>query len=141
MKKVPFIIAGILIAAICAGAIIFMVNANCDKDIFANTKLDYGTSELYTKEDMDKGVELIKKQLGEWDVKEVYSITYAGDERCTAESAESGETKMVFLSDFHTSKNADRNGSWNADDDYKDWGWILTKNADGEWTLTGWGYA
>ena len=42
--------------------------------------IDYGTSSIYTKAEMDAAIELIKKEFSTWDGCELHSISYSADE-------------------------------------------------------------
>jgi hypothetical protein len=139
-NRIAFIVTAVIVASVGIGLILFALYAGNPEPNTADTKIDYGTSELYSKEDMDKCIPQIYDKINEFEsVKELYSITYAGDERCRQETEEAGKDIIVFLSDFSTKRNA--GGAWNDNDDYTDWGWIFEKGDNGEWNLRGWGYA
>lgn len=109
--------------------------------------IDYGTSELYTKEEMDEVIVQIKCRFAEWEGCELHSIRYAGDECCTEEnlgwmnSLKEGAdyVKVIaFLMDFHSPK--EQIGAWEADHEYKDYQWWLAAGQDGSWDIVTWGY-
>ena len=113
----------------------------------AEAVIDYGTSDLYTEEDMDAAIKLIREEFDTWDGCEMHSIRYAGDEYNSKESLDWVNnlddgydfTECIkFLSDFHTPKDAA--GAWEADTEYTDWNWWLGRTADGNWKLVNWGY-
>ena len=109
--------------------------------------LDYGSSELYSKADMDSAIELIRNEFGSWDGCELHSIRYASDTCCSPENiawmntlkADQNYTQCIeFLSDFHSPLEA--YGAWEADQEYTDWQWWLARSEDGNWDLLTWGY-
>lgn len=52
----------------------------------ADVSVDYGNSTLYTKEDMDSAIALIKKEFGTWEGCELHSIAYSSDDKCTPDN-------------------------------------------------------
>ena len=108
--------------------------------------IDYGMSEIYTQSDMDEAIALINAEFSTWTGCEMHSLRYAGDECVTAENLawmkEIGEKEyaqvMEFLSDFHSP--VEGGSAWEADTEYKDWQWWLTRTEDGNWELLTWGY-
>ena len=94
--------------------------------------IDYGTSSIYTEEDMNAAIELIKKEFNTWDGCELHSISYSSDDECSEsniawmnELEEANDAKetftecIMFKSDFHSPKKG--GGAWNADEEYTDW--------------------
>ena len=112
---------------------------------------DYGTSELYTKDDMDKAVKLLNTQFFNWKGCEMHSIRYAGDE-CNSEEnlkwlndiKEGKEyTECIeFLTDFHSPvKEEDLEGTaWEPDQEYTDYQWWFARTDGGEWEFVSCGY-
>ncbi len=138
------VIVFILIAVILCGRSVGILNSN-----IANTKIDLGTSEIYSEEDLQAAADIILKEIGSWSsVKEVYTISYCGDESsssqleyCKSLSDDSQYTKcVVFESSFKTTGSAGSNG-FNENSLYDGWQWYLAGTADGEWELLTWGYA
>ena len=87
-------------------------------------EIDYGSSELYTTEEMDEAIALILEELNE-----------------LAEAREPGTTFtqcIAFRSDFHSPVEA--YGSWEADQEYTNWEWWLAREDGGSWQLMTWGY-
>lgn len=134
-------IALILALLLCAAVL-----AACGKKQ-AEPTIDYGSSTLYSREDMDAAVALIRTEFGTWEGCELHSLRYASDECCSEEnlawmnSLREGEgfTRCIeFLSDFHSPKKG--GGAWEPDFEYKDWQWWLARTDGGEWTLLTWGY-
>ena len=138
MKRIAiFLMTLLVIAAVCSGCV------KADKPNTKNTVIDYGTSDIYTKEDMNSAIELIKKQINGWEVAKVYNIRYAGDDISTDETeyyqADYGYDEVIaFTSDFHTAFNA--GGAWNRNEDYDGWIWLLGRNDKGNWELYDWGW-
>ena len=113
----------------------------------AEPSLDYGDSALYTKEEMDTAIALIRAEFAGWEGCELHSLRYAGDEADSEENVRwMNELKegqeytqcAEFLTDFHSP--VEESGAWNPDTEYKDYQWWLAKNADGGWDLLTWGY-
>ena len=109
--------------------------------------IDYGTSETYSKEDMDAAIALIRGEFDSWEGCELHAIRYASDECCSEDNLnwmnELGEDKgytqcIEFLSDFHSPVEA--TGAWEPDQEYADWQWWLARTDGGEWELLTWGY-
>ncbi|MCR5088627.1 MAG: hypothetical protein K6C08_03825 [Oscillospiraceae bacterium] len=109
--------------------------------------IDIGASGLYTQEELRDAAVKIVGTLASWEVCELHSLRYAGDECCTEENLkwmnelnEEGEYTQIaaFLMDFHTA--ADAEGAWEPDTEYTDYQWWLARNADGAWDLLTWGY-
>ena len=113
----------------------------------SSVTVDYGTSDLYTRADMDEAVALINEEFAGWEGCEMHSIRYAGDEADTAENVEwltelgNGEAYtecMEFLTDFHSPVEA--YGAWEPDMEYEDYQWWLARTDGGDWELLSWGY-
>ena len=107
--------------------------------------LDYGTSELYTQEDLDAAIIQIKCKFASFDGCELQSLRYAGDEASTEENLawlnsldESSNYVQVmeFLSSFHAVDSL----VFEPDTDYSDYQWWLARTEDGGWELVTWGY-
>lgn len=109
--------------------------------------VDYKTSKLYTKEDMDKAIDLIKSEFATWEGCTLNSISYAGDDANNEENLKwlnglregKNYTRCIeFVSNFHSPKNG--GGAWEADTDYNDYQWWLADTGNGDWELISWGY-
>ncbi len=109
--------------------------------------IDYGSSELYSRGDMDEAIALIREEFGTWEGCELYNVRYAGDDRCTEENlawmnglvdGQDFAECICFLSDFHSPKEAA--GAWEPDVDYTGWEWWLAREKGGDWQLLTWGY-
>lgn len=109
--------------------------------------IDYGHSELYTREDMDKAIELIVKEFSGWAGCELHAIRYYGDECNSGENIQwmndlgngpEFDRCIAFYSDFHSP--IEGGGAWNPDEEYTNWQWWLACGEDGNWQLLTWGY-
>lgn len=124
---------------------------SCGRTNMSKVKIDYGTSSIYSKEDMDSAIDLIKNEFSEWEGCELHSISYSSDEECNEENIawmndlanwqtpDSAFTQCImFYSDFHSPKHG--GGAWNANREYTDWQWWLARMDNGRWYLLTWGY-
>lgn len=113
-------------------------------------ELDYGTSALYSKEDMDEAIDLILEEFRGWEEQgcELHSIRYLSDD-CNSEENISWMNELSkdgtvytqciqFTSDYHSPKK--EAGAWNEDYEYEGWQWWLARPEGGFWTLLTWGY-
>ena len=107
--------------------------------------IDYGSSEIYSKEDMDEAITLIKDQFYSWEGCKLYSIYYTDDGFCQREVdyvntlADDGVVYtecIVFRTRFRSPIFG--GGAWNANFEY-DWSWYLARTDGGEWDLLTWG--
>ena len=110
--------------------------------------VDYGTSDIYTQDELKDAVIQIKCKFAFWGDIDLKSIRYAGDEAVTDESLkwmndlapDANYTQVVeFLMDFHTPAEIGEL-TLNADSDYTDYGWWLARTADGGWEIVTFGY-
>ena len=114
-------------------------------------KMDYGTSSVYSKKDMDAAIKIIMKEFEAFEGCELHSLSYASDEECnTAENIawmnqckakddpEAFTQCIAFDSSFHSPKTD--SGAWNPDEEYTDWYWWLARSDGGEWKLMTYGY-
>ena len=133
-----------------AGKIALEIIRNLGADT-TNIKIDYGTSSIYTKAEMDAAIELIKKEFSTWDGCELHSISYSTDEECNesniawmnemgkATDAEETFTQCImFKSNFHSPLNG--GSGFNPDEEYTDWQWWLARSEGGQWKLMTYGY-
>lgn len=136
------------IRLICILALAALLLAGCGSK--GHAAVDYGSSERYTREDMDAAIALIRAEFGTWKGCELHALRYAGDECCTEENirwlnqhADSGTefTECIeFLSDFHSPKTSEEAGAFNVDEEYTDWNWWLARTEGSGWVLLDWGY-
>lgn len=110
-----------------------------------NVVIDNGDSKLYTTEEIDDVVDLVKDEFKTLDGCTLYTLSYAGDEWSEMEKdyRNSGqeETKYVSCIVLNSSFCPPRNGGGglNAATEYT-WNWIIGKEPAGEWKLLGYGY-
>ncbi len=141
MKKT--IMAGSLIIFITVTVSVVKSKTAAPKDF----TVDYGESEIYTKEDMENAVEEIMNVFNSFDSKcDMYSIKYCGDETsvknvgyCNELSNVTMDECIVFESTFKTPGNA--GGGFNSNFVYEGWKWYLARQKDGEWVVLTYGYA
>ncbi len=144
MKK---IVSLCLLAASVCGLI------GCGKDSVSDVKIDYGDSSVYSEEEMDEAIEVIKDEFstGQWRGFELQNVSYSSDDKCDLDNngwlrelAEANNLSddftqcIMFESDFHTPENA--SAEWNPDTDYTDFQWWLVRTDHNEWKLLSWGY-
>lgn len=128
--------------------LLFVVLLGCTKNI--EVQIDYGQSNMYTKEDMDLAISMIQEEMKQWDGCELHSITYGSDDACNQENLdwmnELEEANdnieiftecILFKTDFHSPK--DGGDAWNSDYEYTDFEWWLARS-NGNWKLMTWGY-
>ena len=113
--------------------------------------VDYGTSDLYSQDDMDSAITEFKKEFENWRGCELHSIRYAGDDCNSAENLEwlnslnegSNYTECIeFVTDFHSPVEDEllEGTAWEPDEEYTDWQWWLARTEGGAWELVTWGY-
>lgn len=145
MKKKVYIRNTLLIAA----AIILTLGVLLIYDQIKPTKIDFGNTELYTEQDMNEAIAIIKNHFEESDLGKLYSIQYAGDEKCAEEleycnslaKARNGKIytqSIVFQTVFRTRPYG--NVVLNNFARYS-WSWHLARTENGEWDLLTWGEA
>lgn len=136
----------LLLSMVCAFNLI-----GCGNKTVSEANIDYGTSSIYTEEDMNAAIELIKREFKTWDGCELHSIAYSSDDECNksniawmndleaANDAKETFTQCImFQSSFHSPKEA--SGGLNADEEYTGWQWWLARSERGQWKLMAWGY-
>ena len=124
----------------------------CGKSSETDVKIDYGSSDIYSKEDMDSAIEVIKDEFSTWEGCELHSIAYVSDDNCNSKNlawmndlakADDPDAEMdqciMFESSFHSPK--DGGEAWNEDEEYTGWLWWLARSEGGEWELLTWGNA
>lgn len=136
----------VLLSVICLVSLF-----GCAKGKTEDVKIDYGASSIYSHEDMDAAIKVIKEKFSTWHGCELHTISYAGDEECSeSELARMNQLKkdnaegpftqvIVFMSDFHTPKHV-RRDAWEVDKEYTGWNWYLARTEGGSWKLIDWGY-
>ena len=143
-----------IMAAILSLAIVFLLNGcgKADKPAdMSNVKIDYGTSSVYSKEDMDDAIDAIKEHFSQLDGCVLHSLSYTSDEECnndekiawlneienSNDNEEAFTQCIAFNSSFHSPLKGD--ASWNLDEEYT-WSWWLGRSDGGKWKLVDWGY-
>ena len=120
--------------------------------------IDLGRSSLYTPEELNIAVLLIKDKFVTFAGCELHSIRYAGDDanneknlewlnslrevRSNIPPEDVGKQYVQvaeFLSNFH-SPVEDGPYAWEIDMEYKDYQWWLGRLDDGRWEIVSWGY-
>ena len=109
--------------------------------------IDYGQTELFTREELEEAAVQIKCQFALWEGCEMHTLRYAGDECNTDENiawinslSDGGKYFAVckFVCDFHSPK--ENAGAMNPDEEYRNYEFWLGKNEDGDLDLVSWGY-
>ncbi len=104
--------------------------------------VDYGSSDLYTKEEMDGAIIALKEQFMRTGGCRLTRIRYAGDDKCgedalaqiNASDAERAYTQCIaFLTDFYTDGTAAP--PLEANTDYTDRLWRLARRGNGSWEI------
>jgi len=120
--------------------------------------IDLGSSSLYTQEELNTAVLLIKDKFATFAGCELHSIRYAGDDANNEENLEwlnslrevrsnippedVGKQYVLvaeFLSNFH-SPVEEGPYAWEHDMEYKDYQWWLGRLETGRWEIVSWGY-
>ena len=108
-------------------------------------KVSLGKSDLYSKDELQNAVDLIKERFQTMQGCVLHTLDYSGDENSERELAERNERKpdeqltalIAFDASFHSPKEG--GGTWTADKEYT-WTWYVGKTADGTWKIIGYGY-
>ena len=125
--------------------------AGCEKNgDTSKVEIDYGASSVYSKEEIDSAIEIIKKQFASFEGCELHSLSYMSDEECnnadniewmndlrTDDNKEAFTQCIAFESSFRSPKKG--GGAWEANEEYT-WSWWLARSEGGEWNLMTWGY-
>ncbi len=145
MKKSVWRIGFAAMLSVLAVMTLALGNFGC-----ATTKpvsVNYGTSKLYSVADMDSAVDAIKADFAKLEGCRLYSLSYAGDERCKQELEYANRDRaqdkhytdcIVFDSVFRSPRVG--GDAWEANKMYY-WSWILARTANGSWTVINKGYA
>ena len=112
-----------------------------------DVEIDYGTSEIYTKDDMDEAITQIRKVFADFAGCELHNIRYTSDD-CNSEEnikwmnelrEDQEYTECIkFLSDFHTP--AENSGAFEPDHEYTDYEWYLARSEGSSWEVLSYGY-
>ena len=145
---------------ISASVMIFVMSACGTKTTgpAPEVAIDLGSSSLYTQEELNTAILLIKDKFATFAGCELHSIRYAGDNANNEENLEwlnslrevrsnippedVGKQYVQvaeFLSNFH-SPVEEGPYAWNLDEEYTDYQWWLGRLDDGRWEIVSWGY-
>ena len=155
-RKKRFIISLISVAALivsifATGLTAYGVCFVIDRVQLKPLEIDYGESTLFTKEEMDEVIELIKKEY-EYDFfdslrRKLFAINYTSDTygysvRATKNAYRPKNNKdtdgMVFTTEFKTSI-LGQHMIWERDEFYSNYYYLIVKTKDGEWVMQGGG--
>ncbi len=141
-------LTAILLALFCVYCL-----TGCGSRSLSEVKIDYGKSAIYTKEEMDEAIEVIRQRFTEeqWKDCELHRIAYGADEQCNAENLawmnelrDPGDAPepftrcIMFTSEFHSPKT--NSGAFNTDEEYYGWQWWLARTDGGQWQIMTCGY-
>lgn len=121
--------------------------SSCEKSNIENVNIDLGNSDIYSRQELQAAADKISNEIKGWNsVKEVYSISYCGDETAIEELNYCNTLKdkeytqcVVFESSFETAGSAESDG-FNSNSRYDGWQWYLARTDNGEWEMLTWGY-
>ncbi len=133
MNRKMILLVGLLV---CIGAVAAVFPRPVD--------IDYGTSEMYTREEVEAAAQMVVDQVNSWEGCRLYSVAYEGDLRCKMEldycqglgEGEECTECIVFTGIFRSPRfNA---GSWNPNQVYH-WTWYLGRPEGGAGKIRPWG--
>ena len=110
-------------------------------------EIDYGTSAVYTQEELESAADRIKCEFASRAGFELHSLRYAGDEANNEENLNwlnslkncSVYSRVAeFLTDFHSP--AEGEIAWEPDYEYKDYQWWLGETEEDGWEIVTMGY-
>ena len=110
-------------------------------------RIDYGTTGIYTRDDMDAAIEAVKAAFADFKGCGLHALRYADDTCSSAENlawmnslGKHGPYAqcICFNSDFRSPKNG--GGAWTPDTEYTDWDWWLARTEGGAWEVLTGGY-
>ena len=115
----------------------------------SNVEIDYGNSKIYSQEDIDEAIELIKTEFstGGWKKCKLHNIRYAGDECCSEENIkyvnelkpDKNYTQCIqFYTDFRSPLFDSE--ALNTNEEYTDWSWTFARTENGKWEYITSGY-
>ena len=100
--------------------VLVLLFAGCGKDgDTSKVEIDYGTSSVYSKKEIDSA-----------------NIEWMNNLR-TDDNKEAFTQCIAFESSFRSPKKG--GGAWEANEEYT-WSWWLARSEGGEWNLMTWGY-
>lgn len=153
-KKPAFWIILLAIVAFAGVSVCFATTRKSDNKVEYHFTCDYGSSKLYSREDMDEAIQTIMNEFNHWKGCEMHSIRYGSDQTCSEsenlnwlqelenanDNKETFTECIMFESDFHSPKDEKDAGAFNVDFEYNDWQWWLARSEGGQWKLVTWGY-
>ena len=109
--------------------VLVLLFAGCGKNgDTSKVEIDYGASSVYSKEEIDSAIEIIKKQFASFEGCELHSLSYMPDEECnnadniewmndlrTDDNKEAFTQCIAFESSFRSPKKG--GGAWEAKPD------------------------
>ncbi|MBR3314590.1 MAG: hypothetical protein IKG18_10670 [Atopobiaceae bacterium] len=114
-------------------------------------EVDYGSSTLYSKEDIDAAIDAVMVEFNTWEGCTMKRIAFTDDKSCTDtltycnemrdKDAPEYDEAMLLTSEFHSpSEVVSRGTAFEPEKDYTDYTWTLARTNGGEWKLLTWGY-
>lgn len=100
-------------------------------------------SEMYSQEDIDAAIEVIKRDFKSWNGCTLNEIYYAGDEYTkgfTDWAARNDASEVIVLLSSFRAENPRSDSALNSRFTYDDWNWILVRENGGEWKHVDHGY-
>ena len=115
--------------------------------VYPEVAYDYGTSSLYTREELEQAAIQVKCEFAKFAGCELHNLRYAGDECNTKENLDwmnsldegANYTQIVeMLTDFHSP--VEGGGAWEPDKEMTDHQWWLAREDGKGWQLLTFGY-
>lgn len=141
-RKIRIIIVSVILGLLLTGIVIFLIPQPFSGLYAGDTSLvevRQTPSDLYTQDEINNAIEVIKREFENWNGCKLHLIYYAGDDVCAEETKNRGVQTMVLLSDF-TAVNPGGDSGLNSNHTYHNWNWILIKNEKGQWEHIDHGY-
>mgnify|MGYP003623899790 CR=1 FL=1 len=108
----------------------------CCKGLTTDVSIDLGSSERYTKEEIQDAVDCVIKKFSSFKGCNLKKVWY--DEK--ASIGKTDTNTIVLLSDFEVDASGG-DGSFNPNSTYEEWQWILTRDSKHDkWKVADWGY-
>ena len=138
-KKWILILLAILAAACIVGAWILG-----DRGDTKHVAVIIGESDLYTTGDIESAMAVVEKEFKRSFRNCTLTKLWYDERVCKLEQEDwteqyQADEAIVLLSDFEVGKTGG-DGSLDPGTSYKNWEWILVRNAGSEWELKTWGY-
>ena len=85
--------------------VLVLLFAGCEKNgDTSKVEIDYGASSVYSKEEIDSAIEIIKKQFASFEGCELHSLSYMPDEECN------NADNIEWMNDLRTDDNDNKDG-------------------------------